>query len=233
LQSRCIPSRLQPQDIGTFNQIVQRSRPLRKGDHAFLAADRFRSIFIIRHGAIKTYYLTEEGEEQVTGFFTVGDCFGFDGISIMKHTNSARAMVRTQLCEIPFEQLEQLCTRIHSLQHYAYQLASQQILREQKLMQLLGKRSAEARVAFLLLNYITRANQDQPDDTETLLPMTRYDIANYLGLSVETVSRILSRLQLQGAIRLRARAVAILSRRGLGETAQLPDQLPVVQVASL
>ena len=231
LKSRCIPSCLSDDNLQAFDRIVLRGRPLRKGDHTFLAADPFRSIFVIRQGAIKTYYITEEGEEQVTGFFTAGDCFGFDGINTLKHTNSAKALERTQLCEIPFERLEQLCTRIHDLQHYAYQLASRQILQEQKLMQFVGKRAAEARLAFLLLNYISRANAGHAIGRDTVLPMTRYDIANYLGLSVETVSRILSRMQQQGMIRLRGRHIAIKSQAALAHCAQIETQVNPVCVA--
>lgn len=210
LQQRCLPNHLDNTNLQLFDAIVQRSRPLRLGGHCFSAGEPFTSIFVVRQGAIKTYAVTEEGEEQVTGFYLAGDCFGFDGIHTQRHTNSAKALERTHLCEIPFEQLEQLCSAIPHLQHYAFQLASHQIVLEQKRMQLMGKRAAEARVAYLLLDFIQRANHGFTEG-ETLLPMTRYDIGNYLGLSVETVSRILSRFQTEGLIRLQGRRVQILS----------------------
>lgn len=233
LQSRCVPSSLNLADLEQFDRIIHRGRPLRRGEHLYMAADPFRSIYMILQGTIKTYCLTEDGDEQVTGFLTTGDCFGFDGLNIMKHTNSAKALDRTQVCEIPFERLEQLCRRIPSLQHYAYQLASRQILQEQKLLQFLGKRSAEARVAYLLLNFIGRANHDHPLTRPIQLPMTRYDTANYLGLSVETVSRILSRMQQLGIIRLRGRLVAIQSPSALTECAQVETNVKPVRVMSL
>ena len=217
LKSRCLPEPLDQAQTALFNQIVNHNRMLRQGAHAFNAGNPFESIYIVRAGAVKTYCLTEEGEEQVTGFYSVGDCFGFDGIHTQRHTNAAKALVRTQLCEIPFPALEKLCTRIPHLQHHTFQLISQQILTEQKRMYLMGKCSAEARVAFLLQQFVHR---DDNQRQETSLPMTRYDIANFLGLSVETVSRILSRLHQQGIIRLQGRVVQVLAPDALRARAQ-------------
>ena len=210
LRSRCLPNHLEPNDVARFDRIVQRARPLRLGAHCFTAGEPFRSIYVVRQGAIKTYTMTEEGEEQVTGFYLAGDCFGFDGIHTQRHTNSAKALERTHLCEIPFEQFEHLCADIPHLQHYAFQLASHQIVLEQKRMQLMGKRAAEARLAYLLLEFVQRVHHGFTEG-ETLLPMTRYDIGNYLGLSVETVSRILSRFHADGIIQLHGRRMEIVS----------------------
>ena len=226
LKHRCLPQHLDDSTLKRFDTIVQRSRPLRQGAHCFIAGHPFRSIYVVRQGAIKTYCMTEEGEEQVTGFYLAGDFFGFDGIHTQRHTKSAKALDRSHLCEIPFEQLEQLCSVIPSLQHYAFKLASHQIVQEQKRMQLMGKRAADARVAFVLLDYIQRATHGHPQ-RETLLPMSRYDIANYLGLSVETVSRILSRLQSQGIIDLQGRRVRIQSLDSLRVQAHSDSASPV------
>lgn len=226
LKNRCLPQHLDISSLTLFDGIVQRPRPLRQGAHCFNAGEPFCSIYMVRQGAIKTYTMTEEGEEQVTGFYLAGDCLGFDGINTQRHTNSAKALERTHLCEIPFDQLEQLCTTIPHLQHYAYQLASHQIVVEQKRMQLMGKRAADARVAYLLLDYIQRANQGDGLG-EILLPMTRYDIANFLGLSVETVSRILSRLQAEHIISLHGRRVKIESLKGLRAHAHEESMIPV------
>lgn len=220
LRNRCLPRHLDTAALQRFDAIVQRGRPLRQGAHCFNAGESFRSIYVVRQGAIKTYSMTEEGEEQVTGFYLAGDCFGFDGIHTQRHTNSAKALERSHLCEIPFEELERLCRAIPHLQHYAFQLASHQIVLEQKRMQLMGKRAADARVAYLLLDYIQRATHGNPQG-EILLPMSRYDIANYLGLSVETVSRLLSRLLSQGIIDLQGRRVKILSLERLRAQAHM------------
>lgn len=229
LRTRCLPSHLESIDVSRFDAIVQRTRPLRLGAHSFNAGDSFTSIYVVRQGAIKTYTMTEEGEEQVTGFYLAGDCFGFDGIHTQRHTNFAKALVRTHLCEIPFEQFEHLCADIPHLQHYAFQLASHQIVVEQKRMRLMGKRAAEARIAYLLLKFVQRVNQGVTQG-ETLLPMARYDIANYLGLSVETVSRILSRFHTEGVIQLHGRRVQITSEERLRRYAHEEDpRLPTTQ----
>lgn len=226
LRSRCLPNHLESIDVSRFDAIVQRARPLRLGAHCFNAGEPFNSIYVVRQGAIKTYTMTEEGEEQVTGFYLAGDCFGFDGIHTQRHTNSAKALERTHLCEIPFEQFEHLCADIPHLQHYAFQLASHQIVLEQKRMQLMGKRAAEARLAYLLLEFVQRVHHGDSEG-ETLLPMTRYDIANYLGLSVETVSRILSRFHSEGIIELHGRRVEIVSVERLRKYAHEENPHPL------
>lgn len=228
LRHRCLPHPLERQALQQFDAIVQRCRPLRQGAHCFNASDAFHAIYVVRQGSIKTYSMTEEGEEQVTGFYLAGDYFGFDGIHTQRHTNGAKALERTHLCRIPFEPLEQLCSAHPQLQNFAYRLTSHQIVLEQKRMQLLGKRAADARVAYLVLDYAQRATQGQPLN-EILLPMSRCDIGNYLGLSLETVSRILSRLQAQGIIDLQGRRVKIRSLEGLRRQAQM-DVRPLAQV---
>ena len=221
LKSRCLPGPLDPEQSKLFSQYVIHNRTLRQGAHTFNAGAAFHAIYMVRDGAVKTYCLTEEGDEQITGFYGVGNCFGFDGIHTQRHTNSAKALVRTQLCEIPFDTLEKLCTRIPHLQRHTFQLISQQILDEQKRMYLMGKCSAEARVAFLLQQFVQRDHDN--GHTETNLPMTRYDIANFLVLSVETVSRILSRLHHDGIIRLKGRLVQVLAPDALRARAQDED----------
>lgn len=220
LRFNCLPRHLDQQALQRFDAIVQRCRPLRQGNHCFNASDPFHAIYVVRQGAIKTYSMTQEGEEQVTGFYLAGDYFGFDGIHTQRHTNGAKALERTHLCRIPFDSLEQLCSSNPQLQHFAYRLASHQIVLEQKRIQLLGKRAADARVAYLVLDYAQRATHGHPLN-EIVLPMSRCDIGNYLGLSLETVSRVLSRLQTQGVLSIHGRRMKILSLDGLRRQAQV------------
>lgn len=226
LRSRCLPQQLDSAALSRFDTIVQRNRPLRQGAHCFNAGDQFHAIYVVRQGAIKTYTITDDGEEQVTGFYIAGDFFGFDGIHTQRHTNAAKALDRSHLCEIPFELLEQLCSHVPDLQHYAFRLASHQIVLEQKRMFLMGKRAAEARVAYMLLDYIQRVTHGHLHD-EILLPMSRHDIANYLGLSVETVSRTLTRLHAQEIIDLQGRRVKIQSLPRLSAQAHVSTAPPV------
>lgn len=225
LRSRCLPQQLDSDALKRFDNIIRPGHALRQGTHCFLAGDSFHAIYVVRQGAVKTYSTTEDGEEQVTGFYLAGEFFGFDGINTQRHTNSAKTLERTHLCEIPFDALEQLCRTLPELQHYAFRLTSHQILLEQKRILLIGKRSADARIAFMLLDYIQRATHGQLQ-REIQLPMSRYDMANYLGLSVETVSRILSRLHSQNIIDLKGRSVRILAPERLRAQSQTESRLP-------
>lgn len=200
LNSICLPIALKARDIDRLDQIVDRGRLLHKGDFAYHDGQPFSSVFALRSGALKTYKVTGEGKELVTGFYFPGEVFGVDGISQNRHVISARALETSAICEIPFRDLESLSSRLPSLQRHFFRLMSQEITQDQQLITLLSKSSAEQRVATLLLNISHRCARLKRSPTAFRLPMSRTDIANYLGLTVETVSRIFGRFQRSGLI---------------------------------
>ena len=119
------------------------------------------------------------------------------------------------MCEIPFSQLETLSQQIPSLQHHFFRLMSNEIRADRELHMLLGKKSADDRVASLLLSLSARHQRRGLSDHRFRLPMSRYDIANYLGMAVETVSRIFTRFQQQQWLRVTGRDIEILDRARL------------------
>lgn len=215
LSAICLPLAVNTRELDELDQIIRRSRPLKRGEHLFRAADQFESVFAVRSGAVKTYSLSEEGEEQVTGFYLPGEILGMDGISTAHHMSSAKALETASVCEIPFTRLEDLSSRIPALQHHFFQLMSREIQADHELHLLLSKKAAEDRVAALILSISTRHQRRGLSASRFRLPMSRYDIANYLGLAVETVSRIFTRFQHQGLIKTEGREVEILDRHGL------------------
>ena len=195
LSSICLPIALESTEIEKLDEIIQRGRPLQKGEHLYRFNDPFSSVFAVRSGTLKAYTLTDDGQEQVTGFYFPGEIVGMDGISKNKYASSAKALETSAICEIPFESLGELSTRVPSLQRHFFQLMSREIAEDQQLMMLLSKNSAEERIASLLLSISTRFARRKMSATHFRLPMSRTDIGNYLGLTVETVSRVFSRLQ--------------------------------------
>lgn len=215
LSSICLPMAVNYSDLARLEEIMQRGRPLRRGEHLYRAGDRFEAVHAVRTGAIKTYALSEDGTEQVTGFYLPGEIMGMDGIHRAAHQSSARALDSTTVCQIPFERLEELSHSIQSLQHHLFTLMSNEICAEREMHMLLGKKSAEDRMAAFLLALSVRHSRRGLSADRFRLPMSRYDIANYLGLAVETVSRIFTRFQKAGTVRVEGRDVTILDHEAL------------------
>jgi CRP/FNR family transcriptional regulator len=210
LSELCLPIGIDGEDLEQLDQIIHRSRPLKRGEHLFRQGDAFRAIYAVRSGSLKTYTVSDDGAEQITGFFLPGELVGLDAITAERHPGSARALETTSFCEIPFDQLEDLSGRLPSLRKQLLRLMSKEIVRDQDLLMLLAKKTAEERLAALLISLSTRFRERGFSASEFNLSMARNDIANYLGLAVETVSRLFTRFQEQGLLQANGKHVQIL-----------------------
>jgi CRP/FNR family transcriptional regulator len=210
LNSICLPIALETHDIDRLESIIQRSKPLRKGDHIYRDSEPFTSVFAVRSGSVKAYKITGDGKEQVTGFYFPGELLGVDGIAHNRHMVSAKALETAAVCEIPFRRLEELSTKLPSLQRHFFRLMSKEISQDQQLITLLSKNSAEQRIASLLLSISSRSVRLKLSATAFRLPMSRTDIGNYLGLTVETVSRIFSRFQKAQLLEVENKEIRVL-----------------------
>lgn len=210
LNTICLPITFHVDDIDRLNDIIQRGRPLQKGEYLYRANDAFQSVFAIRSGAVKALTLSDSGSEQITGFYLPGEVVGMDGIADNRYTNSVIALETSSVCEIPFSRMEDLSLQIPSLQRHFFQLLSREITQDQHIISLLGKSSAETRIAALLVSISERNSRRQLSATQFYLPMSRTDIGNFLGLTIETVSRIFSRLQKQGLLAVDKKEITIL-----------------------
>jgi CRP/FNR family transcriptional regulator, anaerobic regulatory protein len=219
LATICLPIALQATDIDKLDSIIQRGRPLRKGEHAYLVNQPFNAVYAVRSGTLKAYSITDDGKEQVTGFYFPGEILGMDGISKNKHASSAKALETAAICEIPFERLGELSARIPSLQRHFFQLMSQEIAEDQQLITMLSKNSAEQRIAALLLSISARNARRKLSASAFRLAMSRTDIGNYLGLTVETVSRVFSRFQKAGLLAVDNKEITVLDAALLRNTA--------------
>jgi CRP/FNR family transcriptional regulator len=210
LSTICIPIALQASEIDRLDAIIQRGRPLRKGEYVYRQGQPFTSVYAVRAGTLKTYTTADNGEEQIAGFYLPGEIFGMEGLARDVHLSSAIALETAAICEIPFERLSELSTRIPSLQRHFFQLLSSEIAQDQRMIAMLGKHSAEQRIVALLLSISARNARRKLSGTAFRLPMSRNDIANYLGLTIETVSRIFGRLQKLGLIAVELREIELL-----------------------
>lgn len=200
LASICLPISLHVEDVDKIDSIIQRGRPLQKGEYLYRAQDKFHSVYAVRAGSVKTVTSTSDGREQVTGFYLPGEILGLDGIANGAHTNSASALETSAICEIPFERMDSLGAQIPDLHRHMFRMMGREIGVDQQLITLLSKSNAEERVATLLLSISDRNARRSLSATQFRLPMSRAELGNYLGLTVETVSRTLSRFQKDGLI---------------------------------
>jgi len=223
LNAICLPISLHIDDIDRLNNIVQRSKPLQKGEYLYRANDDFHSVFAIRSGAVKAVSISDKGDEQVTGFYLPGEVVGMDGLADNIYTNSVVALETSSVCEIPFSRLEDLSLQIPSLQRHFFQLMSREITQDQQVITLLSKGSAEARIASLLLSISSRNGRRNLSVTDFILPMSRTDIGNFLGLTIETVSRIFTRLQKNKLIDVDKKEISILDMDALRNLANGND----------
>ncbi len=210
LSTLCLPMGLRPEDVDRLDAIVKRNRPLQRGDHLFRAGEPFRNLYVVKTGAIKTFTQTSDGNEQVVGFHLHGEVLGLDAIQDGSHGCSARALETTAVCELPFERLEELASGIPSLQHQMFRLLSKEIGHEAEMMALLGRGTAEERVASFLLSLSERFKRRGFSATDFFLSMSRQEIGSYLGLALETVSRLFTRLQDDKILKVERRHVQIL-----------------------
>ncbi len=210
LRELCLPVDLTDNEMSRLEHLSNNKRSFSTGDYLFRTGDRFKSLHAIRGGSFKTRVLHEDGREQVTGFLMAGEIIGLDAISTDSHTCEAVAMESSEVCELPFDQLEELSRDIPSLQRHLHKIMSREIVRDQGIMMLLGSMRAEERLAAFLLNLSKRNAAHGLSATKLQLRMSRLEIGSYLGLKLETVSRAFSHFQEDGMIQVKARAVELM-----------------------
>lgn len=212
IYSLCLPMGLESGDIDHLDSIIKRRRPLKKGEHLYSSGEDFTSIYAIRTGSVKSYIINEEGEEHVIGFKMPGDLVGLNGINGQKYKNSAKALETCSVCEIPFDQLEALGQEIPGLSRHLIEIMSKEIQDEHHKVAMCSKMSAEARLASMVHTLSLRFAERGFSATEFNLSMSRNDIANMLGLAVETISRLFTHFQDEGILEVERKHIRILDQ---------------------
>ncbi len=210
LRELCLPLGLNPDELDQIDSVVNLRRKVRRGTLLFRSGERFTSLFAIRSGFFKSYVASEDGHAQVTGFQMAGEVLGLDGISTDYHTCNAIALEDAEVCLMPFNRLEELSREILSLQRHLHKIMSREIVRENDILVLLGSMRSEARLAAFLLNLMARMHARGFSDSQLVLRMTREEIGSYLGLKLETVSRVFSKLSVDGILEVDKRNIRIL-----------------------
>lgn len=206
----CMPVMLKDKEVNELNAVIRHSKRLKKGEYLYRAGEAFRSVFAVRTGFFKTIVNSQDGRDQVTGFFMSGELLGLDGICNDHYSCDVVALEDSEVCELPFANLESAGALIPSLQTHFYKLMSREIVRNQEIMLMLGNMRAEERLAAFLVNLSQRLNFRGFAANDFILRMSREEIGSYLGLKLETVSRTLSKFQHEGLIKVEYKHIQLI-----------------------
>ncbi|CAG9206771.1 Transcriptional regulatory protein btr [Paraburkholderia tropica] len=211
----CVPQGVASDDLPKLEALICSARRVRRGEALYRSGERFDSLYAVRSGSLKTTIVHRDGREQITGLRLAGEALGLDGIASDVHAFSAVALEDSSICIIPYDALKTLCREIGAMQDRMNRLMGDQFNREASQMMVLGSLSAEERVAAFLLDVSDRNAQRGYSHAEFHLRMSREDMGSYLGITLETVSRILSRFQKRGLIETQGKFIRIDDLEGL------------------
>ncbi len=211
----CLPYGLQRNEIKQLAEIVKSRRPLHLDEFLYFQGDPCQSLYAVKSGSFRSYIINSQGDEQTIGFYLPGELIGLDALQYGRSTCSLIALETCSVCELPLARLNTLCAGIPGLQFQMLRILGKEIASDHDKILALGHRSARGRIAGFLLTLSRRYDALGFSATEFNLSMRRHDIANFLGLTDETVSRQLADLTKHGVITVKRRGVLINDLRVL------------------
>ena len=209
LQELCLPVGLSAAEIEQLDRVISSRQTVRRGAWLYRIGDPFLNLYALRSGAFKTLDLSEDGSEKITGFYLPGEILSLDAISTDRQNFGALALEDSEVCVLPFERLEVLLGQIPALQRHFHRIMSRDIIRDHGLMLLIAGMHADARLSAFLIGLSQRFANLGYSAMRFRLNMTREEIGSYLGLTLETVSRLFSRFARDGLILIDRREIEI------------------------
>lgn len=220
LFSLCFAQEISEDERGELNRVLKRQQPVARNEHLFHGGQALKTVTVVRSGSVKSYQLSQDGDEFVSGFYLPGEIIGLDGFSSETHPGFAVALEDSRTCDIPFRDFMNMLNKSPKLNQVMLRLLSEEMTETRELLLVVGRLDARTRVALFLLSMSRRLARRNQNPDQFRLTMDRRDIANYLGLTIETVSRTLSAMQREGIIAVRGKMVQITDRPALQEQAQ-------------
>jgi CRP/FNR family transcriptional regulator len=219
----CLPVGLSSSDIIKVDTLVKERVHLNKGETLYRHGDLLSSVYSVRFGTLKTEYCLQDGRQQVIGFHLPGEILGLDGIGEGHYQSDAIALEESEVCIIRFDAFEDLARQIPLLQNQFHKIMSRELTQDQRHLLSLGTMRAEERLATFLLGFSQRLAARGYLNNEFDLKMSRVELASYLGIQIETVSRMLSRFAESGLIQIKQRHIKLIDMNGLYELAGIPN----------
>ena len=196
---------------------------LRKGDTLFHMGDRIGGIYLVNAGAIKLFRTTEFGDQQIVGFYLPGEIIGLDALADGASRSTAVALDTTKLSLIPFSAMLSDSAEFGKVAFF--QGIGTTLKRDNDLIMMLSQRTADRRLAWFLVEFSDRLSNRGLVPTEFTLPMSRTDLAVFLGLAVETVCRELAHFCEQGLVEKDRRRLRLLNLEALRNIAHGDDNV--------
>lgn len=215
LRDLCLPVGFSHAELARLDGLVAKRVRVYKGASLFRTGEPFKGLYAVRSGFFKTRSTFEDGREHVTGFQMAGDLLGLDGLAADAHICDAVALEDSQVCVIPYAQLESVSREFMTLQRQFHRIMGREVVRDHRVMALLGGMRSEERLATFLLNLADRLEARGFSPSSLVLRMTREEIGTYLGLKLETVSRCFSKFKSEGMLKVRQRQIQIVDRAAL------------------
>lgn len=215
LAQLCLPASIGHDELERLDAVVRAKRTVERGQALYRTGDAFEALHVVRAGSFKTSAESESGETQILGFHLPGEIIGFDAVVSERHRCTAEALERANVCVVPFAELTRVAAQLPELQRQLMRVVSHEVVQDQKHLVMMGRRRAEERLAIFLVSLCDRYRRLQRDPALLTLSMSRYDLANYLGLVVETVSRLFSRFHELGVLDVQRKTVRVLDERAL------------------
>lgn len=219
LRQFCLAEGLSDESARRLDGVTRVRRTIRRGEVLFRPGDALEHIYAVRAGSFKTVITHPDGKEQVTGYLLGGEILGLSAIANGKYVSEAVALEDSQVCAIRFSELESVAAQFPVVLHQLHRLIAAGIVREQNQLMRLGTARGEARLAGFLLDVSARLAARGYSPNAFLLRMTREEIGSFLGLQLETVSRMLSRMQAQNTLRVKQREITLIDTKRLNDLA--------------
>lgn len=210
LHELCLPAGIGTDDLNRLDTTVKDKRMLDRGAMLYREGDSFDALYVVRSGSLKSFVLNEAGDMQILAFHLPGEIIGFDALASNHHTSQAEALERSSICELPYAQLQQVTSEVPALHRQLMRVISREVVEEHRHLMVMGRQQAQEQLATFLKSLADRYQRLQRDSATLNRSMSRYDIANYLGLVVETVSRLFSRMEEMGVLEVNRKSVRIL-----------------------
>ncbi|WP_163933015.1 helix-turn-helix domain-containing protein [Paraferrimonas sp. SM1919] len=211
----CLPGHLGHNDVELFQRHLQRTPVFHKGDNLYKTGELFSGIYVVVSGTVKAFKLDASGQKQIIDFYHAGEVIGLDSISSDTYKTTAVALDTCVLCKLPFAHFDELSINIPEVARLLLNLMSSQLNNTSIVHLNLNQKTAQQKLAYFLIELDSRLKNRVTSANSFILAMTRTDIGNYLGLTIETVSRFINKLQKDNLIKITGKQVEIIDLNGL------------------
>jgi CRP/FNR family transcriptional regulator len=211
----CLPKGLTAEELEVFEQAINRRKPLEKSEYLYRAGEEMTSLYTVKTGAFKANIDSLDGQENIVGFFLPGELMGLDGIASGQYQCDMIALGDAHVCQLSYRDFERVSEKFPVLRQEILSVSSNNMTTAQKMLMFIGKRPVEERLAMFLISISQRFKARGQSESRFHLPMSRHDIANYLGMAPETISRQFKKLQDQNLVSIQNRDLTIKNAAAL------------------